>query len=63
MKSSFKKIIKKNSDKIYFGHPELDGILGNNLKKGTMILIEEDLPTSMHIQLERYFVGSGIHMD
>lgn len=49
MKSAFKKITKNKSEKNYFGHPELDAILGNNLKKGTMILIEEDLPTSMYI--------------
>lgn len=49
MKSSFKKITKNTQEKIYFGHPELDGILNNNLKKGTLILLEEDVPTSMNI--------------
>lgn len=49
VKSSFTKITKTNKDRIFFGHPELDGILGNSMKKGTMILLEEDMPTSIHI--------------
>ncbi|KRW98290.1 hypothetical protein PPERSA_01728 [Pseudocohnilembus persalinus] len=63
VKSSFTKITKNNKDRIFFGHPELDGILGNNIKKGTMILLEEDMPTSIHIQLLRYYIGVGVQLE
>lgn len=66
IKSSFVKSdklkAKEDSNKAYFGHPELDGIFSNSLKKGTAILIEEDFPTSMHVSLNRYFIGCGHHM-
>ena len=63
--SSFKKKEKPgaqdDTNKAQFGHPELDAIFGNAIKKGTLILLEEDYPTSMYISLCRYFVGSGYH--
>lgn len=53
---------KEDLNKAFFGHPELDGVFNNSLKKGTLILIEEDFPTCMHVSLNRYFVGCGFHM-
>ena len=42
IKSSFKKIDKSNnqSQRCFFGHPQLDAILQNSLNKGHVIAIE-----------------------
>lgn len=67
IKSSFVKSekgkAKEDVNRAYFGHAELDGVLGNSLRKGTLILVEEDYPTSMHVSLNRYFIGSGYHRE
>ena len=42
MKSSFKKVDKSNhnSQKCFFGHPQLDAVLNNSLSKGHIIAIQ-----------------------
>ena len=63
MKSSFKKVEKtsSNSQKAYFGHPDLDAIFYNSLTKGHLMVLEEDHPTTNYLSLLRYFVGSNYH--
>lgn len=63
IKSSFKKVEKKTEDtnKAYFGHPELDAVFNNSLKKGHLIVIEEDHPTTIYMSFLRYFIGSAYH--
>ncbi|KAL4454197.1 hypothetical protein ABPG74_012154 [Tetrahymena malaccensis] len=67
IKSSFVKSDKNKAkddlNKAFFGHAEFDAIFSNSIKKGTTILIEEDYPTSMHVSFNRYFVGSGFHLE
>lgn len=40
---------REDSYKAFFGHPELDAILQNNLLKGQIIVIEEDAPSLIHL--------------
>ena len=59
IKSSFKKIEKgtSQSQKCFFGHPELDAILNNSLAKGHVIAIQEDHPTTHYLALSRCFLS------
>jgi len=59
IKSSFKKIDKSNnqSQRCFFGHPQLDAILHNSLSKGHIITIEEDHPTTHYLALSRCFLS------
>ena len=63
IKSSFKKVEKKGADSntAFFGHPELDAILNNTLKKGHLVVIEEDHPTTIFVSLLRCAIGSQYH--
>lgn len=63
IKSTFKKVEKKTEDsnKAYFGHPELDAVFNNSLKKGHLIVVEEDHPTTIYMSLLRYFIGRAYH--
>lgn len=65
MKTTFKRkqnLTSADNNKIFFGHAQLDAILANNLKKGTLIVLEEDFPTSLYQQLLRYYIGSAYHV-
>jgi hypothetical protein len=59
IKSSFKKIDKANnqSQRCFFGQPQLDAVLGNSLMKGHIIAIQEDHPTTHYLALVRCFLS------
>lgn len=63
MKSSFRKVEKKSVDssKAYFGNAWLDAALNNSLRKGHLLVVEEDHPTTIYVSLLRYFLGSAHH--
>ncbi|CAD8137070.1 unnamed protein product [Paramecium pentaurelia] len=52
---------KEDPYKAYFGHPELDALLGNSLLKGQIIFIEQDTPTTIYKQFLRYCIGNSFH--
>ncbi len=63
MKSSFRKAEKKSVDtsKAFFGNTWLDAALNNSLKKGHLLVLEEDHPTTIYVSLLRYFIGGAHH--
>jgi len=65
IKSSFKKkdttAVPKDTNRYFFGCPDLDNIFNNELLKATLFLIEEDTPTKHFISLIRYYIGCGYH--
>ena len=56
IKSSFKKkdtALPKDTNRYYFGCPDLDAIFNNELLKGTLFLVEEDTQTRHFVSLLR----------
>lgn len=65
IKSSFKKVDKgsNTSQKCFFGHPQLDAVLGNSLSKGHLLVIEEDHPSTHYLALARCFLSHQYSQD